>query len=71
MKLKDKIRNFVCRKPLDEEYVLFQGDRCPCKKTDCERHGDCAACMAHHHDPQHETKTECDRLKYKIDRRRR
>lgn len=22
---------------------------CPCKRTACERHGDCAACKEHHH----------------------
>lgn len=21
---------------------------CPCKKKDCERHGDCERCLAHH-----------------------
>ena len=23
-------------------------DGCPCKRMNCERHGDCAACRAHH-----------------------
>ena len=23
-------------------------ENCPCKKRNCPRHGDCAACRAHH-----------------------
>lgn len=60
----------VCREPLEQKYILFQGENCPCKKINCKYHGDCTACMAHHHNPEHKTKTECDRLKAKMERQR-
>ena len=27
---------------------LLKEDECPCTKADCERHGECVACCAHH-----------------------
>lgn len=61
----------ICREPLEKKYILFQGENCPCKKVKCKYHGDCIACMAHHHNPEHRTKTECDRLKAKMERQNR
>lgn len=26
---------------------------CPCKRMNCKRHGDCAACIAHHKDSRY------------------
>lgn len=40
---------------------------CPCKRLDCERHGICAACQAHHHGKDH--LTCCEKLKKKEQRR--
>lgn len=34
---------------------------CPCKRTKCERHGDCEACREHHHTSSGKPLTACDR----------
>lgn len=38
---------------------------CPCKRKNCERHGDCAACKEHHHVLQKRSLTTCERIKQK------
>lgn len=38
-------------------------EACPCKRVKCERHGDCAACRAHHHASQRKPLTACKRKK--------
>lgn len=35
---------------------------CPCKRKKCERHGNCDACRAHHHDSSRKSLTACERL---------
>ena len=35
---------------------------CPCKRKKCERHGNCDACRAHHHDSSRKALTACERL---------
>ncbi|MGM9532551.1 hypothetical protein [Intestinibacter sp.] len=57
----------ICREPLDEKYTLFEGENCPCWKKSCKYHGNCTACVAHHHNKSRKTKTSCERLKEKID----
>lgn len=34
---------------------------CPCKRVKCERHGDCAACRAHHAEIKR-SPNACERL---------
>lgn len=34
---------------------------CPCKRTKCERHGDCDACNRHHNLNEGKILTACDR----------
>lgn len=36
---------------------------CPCKRTKCERHGDCKACEEHHRNSKRKVLTACERLK--------
>ena len=43
------------------EVVLCEA--CPCKRVKCERHGDCAACRAHHLASQRKPLTACEREK--------
>lgn len=43
---------------------------CPCKRAKCERHGDCAACRAHHAAKKN-APPACDRLRQKEARKRR
>ena len=38
---------------------------CPCKRKKCERHGNCDACRAHHHDSSRKPLTACARLEQK------
>ncbi len=35
---------------------------CPCKRSGCVRHGDCAACQEHHHKSEKMPLTTCERL---------
>lgn len=43
---------------------------CPCKRTKCERHGNCAACREHHHDKNSKKPlTRCEKLKKKEEKR--
>lgn len=42
---------------------------CPCKRIQCERHGDCAACMAHHHAPGKKLLAACERIAAKEERK--
>lgn len=38
---------------------------CPCKRKKCERHGDCRACMEHHHNSRGKSLTACERYAQK------
>ena len=38
-------------------------NNCPCKKKNCERHGDCEACRAYH--AESKRKRPCERIKKK------
>lgn len=38
-------------------------EKCPCKKTDCKRHGDCAACRAHHAKSKKNKPVACEKKK--------
>ena len=38
---------------------------CPCKRKKCERHGDCNACIAHHHNSHRKPLTACERIEQK------
>ena len=40
-------------------------DFCPCKRTDCLRHGDCTACREYHHTSGHKPLTRCEMLAQK------
>lgn len=39
----------IYRQPVLTDIVLYQGDTCPCRKTNCIYHGNCAACIEKHH----------------------
>lgn len=39
-------------------------NNCPCKKKNCERHGDCEACRAYH--AESKRKRPCERIKKKL-----
>ena len=45
------------------------GENCPCRRVNCPRHGDCAACRAHHRDSQR--KRPCERAREKAARAQR
>ena len=36
---------------------------CPCKRVQCERHGDCHACKEHHHASKRLPLSTCERIK--------
>lgn len=38
---------------------------CPCKRTQCERHGDCSACRVHHNNMKRKMRVACDRINVK------
>ena len=42
----------------------MEQDFCPCKLTNCPRHGDCAACREHHR-RKHNSLTHCEKLERK------
>ena len=50
-------------------------DPCPCRRVNCPRHGDCAACREHHRACGRKPLTDCEKLeqkkKHKADRQRR
>ncbi|ERI66899.1 hypothetical protein HMPREF1548_05246 [Clostridium sp. KLE 1755] len=42
---------------------------CPCKRTKCIRYGNCDACREHHHCPERNTLTACERRDAKNERK--
>lgn len=42
-----------------------KNENCPCKRVHCERHGDCAACKAHHYAPSKKLLPTCERISLK------
>lgn len=46
----------------ENEYMV----ECPCKRLNCSRHGDCAACREHHDSFKSKMRVACDRLKKKV-----
>ena len=51
------------------DVVLYQGTTCPCRKTNCIYHGNCTACIEKHRSKNKPTR--CERLKAKIDNKKR
>jgi hypothetical protein len=49
----------------------YDGSNCPCKRVKCERHGNCAVCMEHHHSSKRKLLTACERLKVKEEDKKR
>lgn len=43
----------------------YKNESCPCKRTKCERHGDCSACKSHHHASKKIPLATCERLENK------
>lgn len=44
----------------------MENTACPCKRTKCERHGNCAACRAYHHAlTGRKSLTRCEKLAVK------
>ena len=41
------------------------GPACPCRRVNCPRHGDCAACREHHHSSRRKKLTRCEKLAQK------
>lgn len=46
-----------------------QQENCPCKRINCPRHGDCAACREHHHASSRKPLTRCEKLEPKAQRK--
>lgn len=43
---------------------------CPCKRTECERHGNCDVCKAYHHGKTSgKSLTRCEKLEKKEEKR--
>lgn len=40
-------------------------ETCPCKRVNCLRHGNCAACREHHHTSKHKPLTYCEKREEK------
>ena len=40
-------------------------DPCPCRRVNCPRHGDCAACREHHRACGRKPLTDCEKLEQK------
>lgn len=43
----------------------MQQETCPCRRVNCPRHGDCAACLEHHHASDRKPLTRCEKLAQK------
>lgn len=43
----------------------MEGKKCPCRRVNCKRHGDCAACREHHHNVHKIPLTTCERIEAK------
>jgi hypothetical protein len=48
-----------------------KNDNCPCKRTKCERYGDCIACKEHHNTSDKKLLTACERIEAKEERKHR
>lgn len=48
----------------------YKNESCPCKRTKCERHGDCSACKSHHHASKKIPLATCERLENKKNKKR-
>ena len=46
----------------------MEQQNCPCKRTDCPRHGDCFACWEHHHASGRKPLTRCEKLERKSEK---
>lgn len=44
-------------------------DPCPCRRVNCPRYGDCAACREHHHSSERKPLTRCEKLERKVRRK--
>ena len=44
-------------------------ESCPCRRMNCPRHGDCAACREHHHVSGRKPLTRCEKLARKEQRK--
>ena len=42
---------------------MTEQNPCPCKKKQCERHGDCAACRAYHAESKRKRPVACEKEK--------
>ena len=42
-----------------------QREPCLCKRVNCPRHGNCAACREHHHNSRRKKLTRCEKLQQK------
>lgn len=49
--------------------MVGNNTNCPCKRIKCKRHGDCATCREHHHAPERQSPTNCERLRKKAERK--
>ncbi len=45
---------------------MNNNENCSCKRTKCERHGDCDACRLHHTNDKKNVPA-CDRIKKKLE----
>lgn len=61
----------LCRRGHAGETVTntVQRESCPCRRMNCPRHGDCAACREHHHVSGRKPLTRCEKLARKEQRK--
>lgn len=50
--------------------MKYDAANCPCKRLKCERHGDCKACIEHHHTSKRKLYTYCEKVENKMERKR-
>lgn len=59
-----RIAKAARRRLKGKELPMEQQEKtCPCKRHRCERHGDCAACKAHHRAMPRKPLTACEKIK--------
>ena len=49
--------------------TVMEQESCPCRRVNCPRHGDCAACREYHHASGRKPLTRCEKLERKEQRK--
>lgn len=61
----EQVQNGVRYTPM---VCVLRDSDCPCKRTKCERHGNCLACREHHK-TEKKTPVSCERIRLKAERK--